>query len=49
MQWATRVTVAVPSFNQGRYLNQVLASLFQHDVPVDAYLADGDFSGDSLE
>jgi hypothetical protein len=32
---AARVTVAVPSFQQGRYLAQALDSLFAQDLPVE--------------
>ena len=35
------VTVAVPSLNQGRYLHDALASIYQQDVPVEVFVADG--------
>lgn len=35
------VTVAVPSFNQGRFLGQALASVFAQDVPVEVFVLDG--------
>ena len=38
---AARVTVAVPSFDQGRYLEQCLASIFAQEVPVEVFVCDG--------
>jgi glycosyltransferase involved in cell wall biosynthesis len=35
------VTVAVPSFNQGRYLAAALDSVLGQDVPVEIFVADG--------
>ncbi len=49
MQAAARVTVAVPSFNQGRYLNQALASIFQQDVPLEVFVADGGSTDGSVD
>jgi glycosyltransferase involved in cell wall biosynthesis len=46
---AARVTVAVPSFNQGGYLDQALASIFAQDVPVEVFVVDGGSTDDSLE
>lgn len=43
------VTVAVPSFNQGRYLNAALESIFTQDVPVEVYVADGGSTDESIE
>jgi glycosyltransferase involved in cell wall biosynthesis len=43
------VTVAVPSFNQGRYLGQALESLFAQDVPVEVYVADAGSGDESAE
>jgi len=37
---APRVTVAVPSHNQGRYLGQALESIFAQGVPVEVFVAD---------
>ena len=39
------VTVAVPSYNQGRYLDQALASIFAQNLPVEVFVVDGG-SGD---
>lgn len=35
------VTVAVPSFNQGRFLDDALTSIFEQDVPIEVFLMDG--------
>jgi GT2 family glycosyltransferase len=43
------VTVAVPSFNQGRYLNDALASIFQQQVPVEVFVADGGSTDGSVD
>lgn len=46
---APLITIAVPSFNQGRYLNDALASIFQQDLPVEVYLVDGGSTDESVE
>jgi glycosyltransferase involved in cell wall biosynthesis len=43
------VTVAVPSFNQGRFLEQALASIFEQGLPVEVFVADGGSSDKSLD
>ena len=43
------VTVAVPSYNQGRYLEEALESIFQQDVPIEVFVADGGSSDNSRE
>jgi len=43
------VTVVVPSYNQGRYLDQALASIFQQGVPVEVFVMDGGSKDNSLE
>ncbi|MFS8055588.1 glycosyltransferase family 2 protein [Rhizobium sp. BR 317] len=35
------VTVAVPSYNQGRYLEKALSSIFEQDVSVEVFVMDG--------
>lgn len=44
-----KVTIAVPSYNQGRYLEQCLASIFAQDVPVEVYVADAGSKDESGE
>jgi glycosyltransferase involved in cell wall biosynthesis len=43
------ITIAVPSFNQGRYLNDALASIFEQDLPVEVFVMDGGSTDNSLE
>lgn len=43
------VTVAVPSFNQGEFLNDALVSIFDQKVPVEVFVMDGGSSDNSLE
>ena len=43
------VTIAVPSFNQGRFLDDALASIFQQEIAVEVFVLDGGSSDNSLE
>lgn len=43
------VTIAVPSFNQGRFLDDALASIFQQQVPVEVFVMDGGSTDNSVE
>jgi glycosyltransferase involved in cell wall biosynthesis len=43
------VTIAVPSFNQGRFLDDALSSIFQQQVPVEVFVLDGGSTDDSVE
>ena len=43
------VTVAVPSFNQGEFLNDALASIFSQNVPVEVFVADGGSTDNSVD
>ena len=43
------VTIAVPSFNQGRFLDAALASIFAQDVPVEVFVLDGGSTDSSLD
>jgi glycosyltransferase involved in cell wall biosynthesis len=43
------VTIAVPSFNQGRFLDAALKSIFSQDVPVEVFVLDGGSSDNSVE
>lgn len=49
MDMPPRVSVAVPSCNQGRYLNQALESIFAQDVPVEVYVCDAGSTDESLD
>lgn len=42
------VTVAVPSFRQGRFLDQALSSIFAQDVPVEVFVMDGGSADETL-
>ncbi len=42
------VTIAVPSFNQGQFLNDALSSIFSQNIPVEVFVADGGSTDDSL-
>ncbi len=42
-----RVTVAVPSYNQGRFLDATLRSIFAQSVPMEVMLADGGSTDDT--
>ncbi|MEC5398153.1 glycosyltransferase family 2 protein [Uliginosibacterium sp. H1] len=41
------VTVVVPSFNQGRFLDDALRSIFEQDVPVEVFVLDGGSTDES--
>lgn len=43
------VTIAVPSFNQGQFLDDALTSIFQQEVPVEVFVLDGGSSDNSVE
>ena len=43
------VTIAVPSYNQGRFLDEALASIFQQKLPVEVFVMDGGSSDNSLD
>ena len=42
------VTIAVPSFNQGQFLDDALASIFAQGVPVEVFVMDGGSQDGSL-
>ena len=46
---APLVTVAVPSFNQGQFLDAALSSIFEQAVPVEVFVLDGGSTDDSLD
>ena len=43
------VTIAVPSFNQGQYLDDALTSIFHQNLPVEVFVMDGGSSDNSVE
>lgn len=43
------ITVAVPSYNQGRYLDAALESLFAQDLPLEVYVLDGGSTDNSVD
>lgn len=49
MTAAPLVTIAVPSFNQGRFLDDALASIFKQNLPVEVYVMDGGSTDNSVE
>ncbi len=42
------MTIAIPSFNQGRFLDDALSSIFQQDVAVEVFVVDGGSTDDTL-
>ena len=46
---APLVTIAVPSFNQGRFLDQALSSIFKQEIPVEVFVLDGGSKDQSLD
>lgn len=43
------ITIAVPSYNQGRFLEAALTSIFDQDVPVEVFVADAGSDDISIE
>ena len=43
------MTIAVPSFNQGRFLDDALTSIFQQEIPVEVFVMDGGSSDNSVD
>jgi glycosyltransferase involved in cell wall biosynthesis len=43
------VTIAVPSFNQGRFLDDALTSIFQQEIPVEVFVMDGGSTDNSVD
>lgn len=43
------ITIAVPSFNQGRFLDKALASIFEQDLPVEVFVLDGGSTDGSID
>ena len=42
------VTIAVPSFNQGQFLDDALTSIFQQDLPLEVFVLDAGSTDNSL-
>jgi glycosyltransferase involved in cell wall biosynthesis len=49
MAAAPVVTIAVPSYNQGRFLDQALTSIFEQYLPVEVFVADGGSTDGSIK
>ena len=47
--FAPLVTVAIPSFSHGRFLNDALASAFQQGLPIEVFVADGGSTDETLQ
>lgn len=43
------VTIAVPTLNQGQYLNEALTSIFDQGLPVEVFVADGGSTDNTLD
>lgn len=43
------VTIVIPSYNQGRFLNDALTSVFDQNVPVEVFVLDGGSTDESLD
>src|ERR1700737_334530 len=43
------VTIAIPSYNQGRFLQDALTSIFDQDLPVEVFVADAGSTDNSVD
>jgi glycosyltransferase involved in cell wall biosynthesis len=43
------VTIAVPSYNQGRFLEGTLNSIFEQELPVEVFVADAGSTDQSID
>ncbi len=43
------ITIAVPSYNQGQFLGDAIASIFQQELPVEVFVVDGGSTDNSLD
>ncbi len=43
------ITIAVPSLNQGRFLNDALESIFRQDIALEVYAADGGSQDETID
>jgi len=46
---AAVATIAIPSYNQGRFLEQTLTSLFEQELPIEVIVADAGSTDNSLQ
>lgn len=46
---APLITIAVPSFNQGRFLNEALGSIFLQNLPIEVFVIDGGSTDESVD
>ena len=44
-----RVTIALPSYNQGRFLDKALSSLFTQEIPIEVFVVDGGSTDNSID
>lgn len=42
------VTIAVPSYNQGEFLDEALTSIFQQEIPIEVFVLDGGSTDNSI-
>lgn len=49
MSSSPKITLAIPSLNQGKYLNETLSSVFSQSVEVEVFILDAGSTDDSLE
>ncbi|WP_460042540.1 glycosyltransferase family 2 protein [Pseudomonas sp. S2_H01] len=43
------ITIAVPSYNQGRFLDKALSSIFSQNLPVEVFVMDGGSTDESVD
>lgn len=43
------ITIAVPSYNQGCFLDKALSSIFEQDLPVEVFVVDGGSKDNSID
>ena len=44
-----KITIVVPSFNQGQFLGEALTSIFQQELPLEVFVMDGGSTDNSIE
>lgn len=49
MQTEPLITIAVPSYNQGQFLDKAIASIFEQKLPVEVYVLDGGSTDNSVD